>query len=120
MDIKELRIGNYLQGQTTVVVSAILRDNRVEIEGNSSSFTVGVCLIPIPLTEDWLIKLGFKKNGNSYWFNNYMDITRLHTKDGRELLMMAFTDYSFELKSVHQLQNLYFALTGEELKQIEE
>lgn len=56
---------------------------------------------PIELTEDWLLKLGFEKeitnNGTIYYENENISI------EG-------------ELKHVHQLQNLYFALTGEELK----
>ena len=73
---------------------------------------------PIPLTEEWLIKFGFEpelKNKDSingefivYWKYPFV----FNTNHGWWL-------YSKQLKIqpeyVHQLQNLYFALTGEEL-----
>jgi hypothetical protein len=73
---------------------------------------------PIPLTEELLVKMGFEKNGYGYW---------THTKEYFELGENGGGEYCnsincFEysngknIKYVHQLQNLYFALTGEELK----
>lgn len=79
----------------------------------------------IPLNEDWLIKMGFRMHeGNSfqsYWiigtFENGFEITE------RPISGMSFcftprrTNHrtDLEIKYVHQLQNLYFALTNEEL-----
>ena len=74
---------------------------------------------PIPLTEEWLVKFGFEyKDGYLtlelgyfsgsnfiYWIG---DVLNLFCKSG-----MMLTN---NIKYVHQLQNLYFALTGEELK----
>jgi len=61
---------------------------------------------PIPLTEEWLTKFGFKKDDG--FFN----------KDGVWLT----PDFGLDginpfkpIKYVHQLQNLFFAITGEEL-----
>jgi hypothetical protein len=72
----------------------------------------------IPLTEEWLLKFGFENNGN-YWLKDYLrvwewgiciNITYHSQRLGSE-------DKScFEIKHVHQLQNLYFALTGKELE----
>jgi hypothetical protein len=65
---------------------------------------------PIPLTEEWLVKFGFDK-------------TSLHYLKKNGIIIQSEDDY-FEcllgivivkLQYVHQLQNLYFALTGEEL-----
>lgn len=65
---------------------------------------------PIPLTEEWLLKLGFRRStDNDCVFSN-----------GTLAVFFDKTDSFCELKGakpkyVHQLQNLYFALTGEEL-----
>ncbi len=74
-------------------------------------------LEPIPLTEDWLLKLGFKKDLNSYKLKNFGRSMFHFGKPcfypaGRLSSLMRMDNLSY----VHQLQNLYFALTGEELK----
>jgi hypothetical protein len=79
---------------------------------------------PIPLTEEWLLKFGFEKNENSIYFlqmssNHYLYFNLDTNKGG---LATEDTDDSYEviitdkLNEIHQLQNLYFALTGEELE----
>ena len=82
---------------------------------------------PIPLTEEWLLKFGFKKykyslnfkiKANKYWSlgelkQGYLKIKLIKTSKWR---VENFGNKSVFLYSVHQLQNLYFALTGEELK----
>lgn len=74
---------------------------------------------PIKITEEWLLKFGFKEGEwkdktNSQYLYHANDT--LHISDVRDV------NYSFEspCKYVHQLQNLYFALTGEELTQVSE
>jgi hypothetical protein len=92
---------------------------------------------PLPLTEEWLLKFGFEKedstpskgHGNYYsmgicdykysfayagfrkdwgFYNSYTDAA--DDKDNNR-----FDFISCGIQSVHQLQNLFFALTGEEL-----
>ena len=77
---------------------------------------------PISLTEEWLMNLGFKKD--KYWRPNNLDYyhsdlkefciisgqVRLYTDDPYE-----FFEIPQNIQFVHQLQNLYFAITGEEL-----
>jgi hypothetical protein len=79
---------------------------------------------PIPLTEEWLLKFGFKKERH---FD--LIVYAIHPTDGilRSLLAIAYHEdgehfcnindkwIPNKIKHVHQLQNLYFALTGEEL-----
>lgn len=70
----------------------------------------------IELTEEWLIKMGFVRNMDTYYLND-LGLSWLTTEDNFQ------TEYKLadskwmllDLKYVHQLQNLYFALTGEEL-----
>lgn len=78
---------------------------------------------PIPITEDWLIRFGFFVdisedifNGPVYVFddkgikyNFLMSFKTLQPIDG------AFDLVDYEVKYVHQLQNIFFFKTGKEL-----
>ena len=76
-------------------------------------------LEPIPLTEEWLLIFGFKKRKNRHLFYWENKIVISEYKDEFENFFYPKTGYdirfSNEIKYVHQLQNLYFALTGAEL-----
>ena len=67
---------------------------------------------PIPLTEEWLFKFGFKLVESHDDHLYYLEETDFSLNRSFQ-----FNNYykRIELKYVHQLQNLYFALTGEEL-----
>ncbi len=63
---------------------------------------------PIPLTEEWLLKFGFEKKDDDYIFNGFsftFDENTFYNHVGK------ITNIYY----VHQLQNLYFALTNDEL-----
>ncbi|WP_131828098.1 hypothetical protein [Elizabethkingia anophelis] len=68
---------------------------------------------PIHLTEEWLVKLGFEKSDS---LSNCTKTTNGYKFDfaGGEVLYLDSVRLK-HIKYVHQLQNLYFALTGEEL-----
>jgi hypothetical protein len=75
-------------------------------------------LMPIPLTPEILEKAGFKFDGD---FNSYSISSVILSKN--YCLCSIGDEYLCELnrigkpiKHIHQLQNLYFALTGEELQ----
>lgn len=71
----------------------------------------------IPLTEVRLRKLGFEKRNNGYF-----KLTKEHIEfsiwgfDIDKMVLNTGGAFTPEVKYVHQLQNIYFALTGEELK----
>jgi len=68
-------------------------------------------LIPITLTEEWLVKFGFEVT-NTYYFSK----CNLHLQgDVRGFHLVISRIDGIKVKYVHELQNLYFALTGEEL-----
>lgn len=89
---------------------------------------------PIPLTEEWLIKFGFEKviydtDETGYGTDYELDIKGVgcisYSDDFSCALFGSKESSKNELgflpnwdncKHVHQLQNLYFALIGEELK----
>lgn len=79
---------------------------------------------PIPLTEEWLVKFGFKLYPSGYFCldlgssNTYFSIGLKHHKTLNLITEQYESTHLIEfkhIKYVHQLQNLYFALTGEEL-----
>ena len=109
MKASELRIGNLIEFHRKIELIKGIEDDWV---GLSKSYRVplnALGLNPIELTEEWLIKMGFGDTGNKKW---------IHGKFGFSLIK-GFKFYKSgvlpEVKYVHQLQNLYFALTGEEL-----
>jgi len=101
MEANELRIGNFVEynGFVRTIVSLNLGTE--------------VNALPIPLTEEWLLKFGFIKvldypcfrlEGLQIEFNGF------DSQWGSGLL-----DEKTVIKYVHQLQNLFFALKGKEL-----
>lgn len=73
-------------------------------------------MTPITLTEEWLVKFGFEEvkplpNDEHKWST--------YSKNGVHIDLPYFEfnleEITIEIKSVHQLQNLYYALTQTEL-----
>ena len=107
MEPRELRIGNYFINVAgiSIVNGSIIR----WIEEGSYLRSD-----PIILTEEWLLKFGFVKYNDRWW---------RYDKNGMFDISNQFDAFCFQtcmwvndnIKHVHQLQNLYFALTGAEL-----
>ena len=75
----------------------------------------------IELTEEWFIKFGFEKT----WFGYEIISTGIEIeplKNGDYTICINSNEYHVgeSFKYVHQLQNIYFALTNKELKLIKE
>jgi hypothetical protein len=118
MKANELRTGNWLSkdGEQYQITSATI----VGLERGD------IDVQPIPLTEEWLVKFGFefKHTLNQYgWYKSvenrelcwcYSDTISLEFKKGQ---YDEYNDVLFDVvcNYVHQLQNLYFALTNVEL-----
>lgn len=107
---EELRIGNI----TDKGVIKNFWEKGVHIGfGNCYEFTE---LNPIPLTEERLLKFGFvKHSSNPFWFKKDSLCVSLVGKVELISWDMQIFRIDPEIKSVHQLQNLYFALTNKEL-----
>jgi hypothetical protein len=114
MKANELRIGNYVcRKPHKVWIPFTVKDGEINEKFASTCN-------PIPLTEEWLLKFGFEENEGIFkiWLDcpnertyllhspndEYIEICR-----GGQVCCRPMIYY------VHQLQNLYFALTGEEL-----
>lgn len=137
---QELRIGNYVNGElyetgcsVTVLQykvkslgekSAVLQDLKTQSVLNYQDIQ------PIPLTSKWLLKFGFTQSLD-YDPRKRFDKVPLYENNGVSI-MLSDSEFWYvtrqydggssdpfervlEVKSVHQVQNLYFALTGEEL-----
>lgn len=66
-------------------------------------------IVGVSLTEEWLLKVGFKHIYDDWYYNSIMSINI--SKKIINIDNFCVSNIEF----VHQLQNLYFALTGEEL-----
>ena len=123
MKANELRIGNYIEFDSSVR-TLVIEDEQGFIEVRSigesgvnewSDYGASGCVSnpkPIPLTEEWLIKFGFEKL--ECWDDMYY--FKIGDFQVYEYNVSGYEYDDFNIKHVHQLQNLYFALTGEELK----
>lgn len=113
MKANELRIGNY-------VYDDVLKD--IDTVYQLDLRCVNDCYIkdlnnemkPIPLTEEWLLKFGFVVFGIDKDHYSLHDF-KLFDVGGYYIVTPLPHEYKPIIKHVHQLQNLYFALTGEEL-----
>jgi hypothetical protein len=133
----ELKIGNlvYYNGNlqeigsvTEIKKNLITGDECVVLDYRSDILHQTQYLQPIPITEEWLLKCGFDKRESSVCDAFYIGINPI-TKDWlfdivwlKNMMDYSYEDFAFyrnghhKIHSVHQLQNLYFALTGEELE----
>ena len=125
MEAKELRIGNWVQKDISVddwnniqlKIGDIAMYAIEELEGEDREL---VTLAPIPLTEEWLEKFGFEDGRklitdvNTGMFLQFFEPRR---KAWHYVIDIDGNDRHFvnHVLYVHQLQNLYFALTGQEL-----
>ena len=123
MDAKALRIGNLIKYTDYPNLKDDLLGKVICVTGDDISFMSNcnvAYLEPIKLTEDLLIKLGFNKDGRvikTYaMIGNEINFKILvNTENEFYFYPSVAIKWSVRLKYVHQLQNLYFALTGEEL-----
>jgi hypothetical protein len=123
MKPKELRLGNYfcvshrfmelkkLTNFSRITQITSLSNDFKSWEPSYGFYHEGI--FPIPISEEWFEKFGIK-------YYEFLD--SWSTSDGKMTLIK--NDNGFyklenypcqDLKYVHQLQNLYFALTGKEL-----
>jgi len=117
MEVKELMLGNYLheEGVGVIIVESLNSYGGEEINEDSATGYIEA----IPLTDEWLLKFGFELENLSigdrkvYLIKDTgfrIDLTTLLALNDEH---MAISD--LKMQYVHQLQNLYFAITGDEL-----
>ncbi|MGI6337857.1 MAG: hypothetical protein ACOXZV_00575 [Bacteroidales bacterium] len=124
MNASELRIGNWIYERD------LLFGNKVAIQVKSSADLCNIENLPnefepIQLDEEWLQKFGFDVSvqTNDYIWIDVNDSIFVLSKPEKYLFTKNFLwEYRcgtlprfVELEYVHQLQNLFFVLTGKEL-----
>lgn len=122
MESKELRLENWVlldweniyKKVNATTLTYIIRS---EMIGKNHPFK------PIPLTEEILLKSGFKKVDKLHYDNDYNNIFNFEScyisLDNYTNVFFDWVDDSvrcYETCYLHQLQNLYFALTNKELE----
>jgi hypothetical protein len=123
IQLNELRIGNFIKGPLTLngvfypdlaVVEPIDLQLKLEhfmlFKANQDLFE---SIEPIPLSEEWMLKFSDAKEFDLKWeLHQYITVVKRYDK-----YFLHFSDkgHLVDVKYVHQLQNLCFALTGEEL-----
>jgi len=110
MKASEVRIGNLLNHNNGFVVGPFTI-NSIHISDLERDNAYAKEYEPILLTEEWLISFGFKFKSYGYSEEEW----KQWNFNGYYLNGFRCTTSGVELEYVHQLQNLYFALTGEEL-----
>jgi hypothetical protein len=126
MKLNELRIGNYIKLMLNDEEFAIIQVTLNDLDAVDNKKGV---YEPLPLTEDWLLKHGFSVKNFDYsipiseckvvWLTlipqdeecSAYSVCVTQTDEDEEDQNAFLSDISY----VHQLQNLYFALTGKEL-----
>lgn len=137
MKTSDLRIGNYVYYEHTTHIVSGVHGNKVyswwvkhgepviEYEAKDVSGTqvenpymdVVSQYEPIPLTEEWLLKFEFWTSDwdiHSTLRKQVLDSSLVYDKDNKTFDLGDLLNIKIEY--VHQLQNLYFVLTGGELK----
>jgi len=117
MKAEELRIGNWVRIKDVPTTN----EWQVESIGNLQQVAGRLWSIeelePIPLTEEWLVKFGFEKNDGIWEHEESMWSCEISGDDDSFNFKRLGLDIPcIEIFYVHTLQNLYFALTGEELQ----
>ena len=114
MEAKELRIGNWVQSNHEKLShfnDGIFEIHVMHLVNMSDWYYLTSEVNPIPLTEEWLLKLGFKEMDTNEDGGHHFYLKGEFMLDS----MFQHLETTYELKHVHQLQNLTHALTGEEL-----
>ena len=126
MEANELRIGNWVHHKEEMH-SYRHKENNKDFQWDVFDwYKMGECLIdldyiePILLTEEWLLKGGLQMDNIAAniigWKNDLISIST-YSRINVEYYWLRYYQHStcVRIKYVHELQNLYFALTGQEL-----
>lgn len=131
----ELRIGNLVEWYGKPYPIIQIKENNACIEDLSNDFDQLhwlPVLSPIPLTEEWLLKFDIIKRNftedmpeafhkpdidedGDIWYSWVKGAFNLEIQTNGEIWFEVYSHYK-HIKYVHQLQNLYWCLVGEELE----
>lgn len=126
IDLTHLRVGNLfsdVDGTECYFAGAWEREDGWIVRDSANNTCKEKEIYPIELSEEWLLRFGFKnkKSSGTSYFDNYWLLDKYGiskcTFDNNGYRKGSFYcgNTEREIKHVHQLMNLYFALTGKEL-----
>lgn len=113
IDPKELRIGNYIGRKSTGAFCrvnwGIIRDADLHCDVGDYEYII--------LSPEILEKCGFSERYDTGLYRKGKENLFLHHFIMDDYYCFMYNDYkSYPLKYLHQLQNLYYCLVGEELQ----
>lgn len=103
----DCRYGNYI-----IYGGSITQLNEKEM---THFFRFSETYKPIPLTEEWLLKFGFELKYGCFLLSTNRGTILIEEDLAQISSVISHDGFMSPCKYVHQLQNLYFALTGSEL-----
>ena len=111
----EFRIGNLIEAQLPDGPYFICRVNADLLQTLTKHPDVSEYYVPIEITEEWLLKLGFNKDEK--WKGLYYigELGMWWYSDRKTTMLHQCKPNNVNFKYVHELQNLYFGLTKTEL-----
>lgn len=119
INIDELRRGNYILYKDTFENDIWLMVTSISLAGTIWLVTgtpINHCS-PLPATKENIVRLGFNELG--LYDNVYQkDDFRIHFSNNNTCLLQYQKGNNYfekQINSIHQLQNIYFALTTKEL-----
>jgi hypothetical protein len=120
MKAEELRVGNWVCVNHAFKKKSEVKDYSMltRINGLGNGFiswdkSYGFYhrgIFPIPTTDEWLVKFGFELHYGRYYKGNFCYYPDLKMFEWRGIPLLDSL-----WNEVHKLQNLHFALTGQEL-----
>lgn len=120
MKASKLRIGNLIQRGDILPIETVTGINKNKIDTDFTNWLPIEHFTPIPITEELFVRLGFEQNKNKIRIFN-LDRLRIGFGENNSMAYLIEEDTEnchyipVTINYVHQLQNLYFALTGTEL-----
>ena len=114
MEARELRIENLVSfyGKRNFPITGI----SVKTVRHKALICCVSDLEPIPLTVEWLVNFGFEVEEDYYVSVLSYDFGEIKIYPSPNGFFFIEGVIQKHIKSVHELQNLYFALTGDELE----
>lgn len=111
MKSNELRIGNFVYETDNLVVETCNWHYEAASLNNTPN---EIDVKPIPLNEEWSLKFGFDEFNRDG--NRFILIGNFKLEKSSEFDVFYLEGHGIDLQYVHQLQNLYHALTQKELQ----
>lgn len=117
MNVNELRIGNLVYHKDNPLPQKVDGIDLYKIQSEYiSEYSMPDHFKPIPIVEELLLKFGFTKNEHDLTLDNgYVLFRFFPLVRGFEIVIEGQALPLYKYYYIHQIQNIYFALTGEEL-----